>query len=234
MLNAERGGPFGRNTHAALAWAECEGAAPATSPCAHVPVESSPFRGRLRRLSIGLAIACVATAAWLAGDAAYLHAKAALGQQLLSRAWQASKATGVAMKPWPWADTHPVARLSVPALGVERLVLAGANGRTLAWGPGHVGGTALPGGPGNAIVTAHRDTHFAFLRNVVPGERIVVETAAGASTRYRVEATVVADHRSLLLPADDRETTLALVTCFPFDAIDPGTPLRYAVIARAE
>ena len=83
------------------------------------------------------------------------------------------------VKPWPWADTHPVARLIVPAHRVELLVLAGANGRTLAWGPGHVEGTAAPGDAGNAVVTAHRDTHFAFLRDLVPGDRIVVETPAG-------------------------------------------------------
>jgi sortase A len=94
--------------------------------------------------------------------------------------------------------------------------------------------TASPGAAGNAVVTAHRDTHFAFLRDLVAGDRIVVETAARAIRSYRVERTVIADHRELLLPADDRATTLSLVTCYPFDAIDPRTPLRYAVIARGE
>jgi sortase A len=113
-------------------------------------------------------------------------------------------------------------------------VLAGAHGRTLAWGPGHVEGTATPGAPGNAVVTAHRDTHFTFLRDLVQGDRIVVETLEGTARRYRVERSLVADHRALKLPADDRSTTLALVTCYPFDAVSPGTPLRYAVIARSE
>ena len=93
---------------------------------------------------------------------------------------------------------------------------------------------AAPGTQGNAVVTAHRDTHFAFLRDLVPGDRIVVETPAGSGARYRVERSLIADHRALRLPADDRSTTLALVTCYPFDAVDPGTPLRYAVIARGE
>ncbi len=93
---------------------------------------------------------------------------------------------------------------------------------------------AAPGTRGNAVVTAHRDTHFAFLRDLEPGDRIVVETPTGSARRYRVERSVIADHRALKLPADDHSTTLALVTCYPFDAVDPGTPLRYAVIARGE
>jgi len=181
-----------------------------------------------------LAALCALVTLWHGGQAAYVHAKAALGQALLMHAWQASRERGDAVKPWPWADTHPVARLRVPAHGVDLLVLSGANGRTLAWGPGHVEGTATPGARGNAIVTGHRDTHFTFLRHVQPGDRLVVETADGTTRRYRVERSLVAERSSLALPADERATTLALVTCYPFDAIDPGTPLRYAVIARAE
>jgi sortase A len=238
---AHRGGPFGRNTDAALVRAECEGAAPGTEFRFASATESSPIRGgaQTRRASskgmaLALATVCLAIAAWHAGDAAYLHAKAWLGQRLLLDAWNQAKARGTAVKPWPWADTHPVARLTVPAYRIELLVLAGASGRTLAWGPGHVEGSAAPGAQGNAIVTAHRDTHFTFLRELVPGDRIVVETRAGTARRYRVERSVIADYRGLKLPADDRSTTLALVTCYPFDAVDPGTPLRYAVIARGE
>ncbi len=226
---------------AALAWAEREGAAPGAELRLPVSPESSPvssgrraFRAATRNSAMALALGCVAVAAWHVADAAWLHAKAALGQLLLARAWNESKATGTAAKPWPWADTHPVARLAVPALQVERLVLAGASGRGLAWGPGHVTGSALPGQRGTTIVTAHRDTHFAFLRDLEAGHRIVVETAKGASRSYRVERSLIADHRALKLPVDDHSSTLVLVTCYPFDAIDPGTPLRYAVIARAE
>jgi sortase A len=193
-----------------------------------------PRRPWLRSIALVMAAGFFAIAAWHAGDAAYLHAKAWLGQKLLLGAWSEAKASGSAVKPWPWADTHPVARLVVPAHRVELLVLAGANGRTLAWGPGHLDGTAAPGAPGTAVLTAHRDTHFRFLRDVAPGDRIVVETRTGTTRGYRVERTLIADHRALKLPADDRSTTLALVTCYPFDAVDPGTPLRYAVIARGE
>lgn len=238
---ANRGGPFGRDTDAALARAEREGAAPGAEFRLASWPKSSPIgsgtrskRSPLRAIVLTLAAGFLAIAAWHAGDAAYVHAKAWLGQRLLLDAWNEAKASGGAVKPWPWADMYPVARLTVPAHRVDLLVLAGANGRTLAWGPGHVEGTATPGMRGNAVVTAHRDTHFAFLRDLVQGDRIVVETPAGTARHYRVERSLIADYRALKLPADDRSTTLALVTCYPFDAVNPGTPPRYAVIARSE
>jgi sortase A len=235
----ERGGPFGGPAADALAYAEAQGAAPGTEVPGSAPAESSPLgrraaRSPARRGAAALAALCLAVAAAFGGHAAWLHAKAALGQHLLARAWSTARATHAAAKPWPWADTHPVARLRAPAQGVDLLVLSGANGRTLAWGPGHVEGTAAPGERGNAVVTGHRDTHFAFLARLQPGERLDVETAEGRTLRYRVERTLLADKSALRLPADPRATTLALVTCYPFDAVDPGTPLRYAVIARAE
>jgi sortase A len=181
-----------------------------------------------------LILAALALATWQFGEALYLHAKAELGQYLLHRAWTEARTHGVPVKPWPWADTHPVARLTVPGRGVDLLVLSGANGRTLAWGPGHAEASAAPGAIGNAVITAHRDTHFAFLRDVAAGDAIVVENAAGVTRRYRVQRMLVADHRALLLPDDGERATLSLVTCYPFDGIDPRTPLRYAVIASAE
>jgi sortase A len=221
-----------------LARAERDGAAPGTE-FRGLDVAALPAFRRARaawrpRVFATLALVFAAVAAWHAGQAGWLHAKAAVGQRLLLRAWDATRATGEASRPWPWADTHPVARLRVPGQGIDLLVLEGANGRTLAWGPGHVEGTAAPGDPGNAIVTGHRDTHFRFLRDVKRGDPLVVETPDGATRRYRVERTLVADRKALRLPADERATTLALVTCYPFDAVDPRTPLRYAVVARAE
>lgn len=237
-----RGGPFGGDTEVALVRAERAGAAPGTEfRFASPDAESSPIhvrRGRLRRparpIALGAAVLAFVVAGWYGGAAGYVHAKAWLGQQLLLDAWRATEADGDAVQPWPWADTHPIARLTVPAHGIDLLVLAGASGRTLAWGPGHVEGTAAPGNPGTSVLTAHRDTHFAFLRALQPGDRILVQKVRGTTREYRVDRTLVADYRSLRLPAGDRATTLALVTCYPFDAIDPGTPLRYAVIARAE
>ncbi len=176
-------------------------------------------------------VVLLAAAAWKGGRAAWIEVKARLAQHLVRRAWRATQAGAGESRPWPWADTWPVARLTVPARGVDLFVLAGASGRTLAFGPGHVTGTALPGEPGNAVVSGHRDTHFAFLRELKPGDTIVIERRDGQRRSYTVSALRVVDHRVGELMGETRDARLTLVTCYPFDALRPGGPLRYVVTA---
>jgi LPXTG-site transpeptidase (sortase) family protein len=118
--------------------------------------------------------------------------------------------------------THPVAKLYAPAQHTELLVLAGASGRTLAWGPGLLDGTARPGERGNAVVSAHRDTHFRFLAHASVGDPLVVERPDGVRVTYRIVTTRIADASRLAIPRDADVPTLTLVTCWPFDAIAPG------------
>ena len=113
------------------------------------------------------------------GGAAYLEAKATLAQALLRGAWSRSLARGTEVRPWPWADTWPVARLSVPRLGIDQIVLAGAAGRTLAFGPGLSTAAAMPGDAGNAVISGHRDTHFGFLRALRIGDLVWITTPQG-------------------------------------------------------
>jgi sortase A len=176
----------------------------------------------------------VAFAAWHGGRAAWIEAKAHLAQALIRRAWRQSSAGAGDTRPWPWADTHPVARLIVPGRGVDTFVLAGASGRTLAFGPGHLDGTPRPGARGNAVISGHRDTHFAFLRRLERGDQVLVERRDGRRHRFVVSSTRVVDRRDLGVVADAGDTRLTLVTCYPFDAIRPGGPLRYVVVARHE
>jgi sortase A len=127
-----------------------------------------------------------------------------------------------------------VARISVPGRDIERFVLAGANGRSIAFGPGHVFGTPLPGEAGNSVIGAHRDTHFAFLRELQPGEEIVVQKSAATTRRYRVTGAEIVDKsETRVLAQAPGETRLTLITCYPFDALRAGGPLRYVVTAKA-
>jgi sortase A len=181
----------------------------------------------------GVAVALAAAGAWQIGAAAWIHGKAVLGQHLLRRAWARTQAGEPAVKPWPWADTWPVARLRVPAHGIDLVVLDGVSGGTLAWAPGHASASARPGDPGTAIVSGHRDTHFRFLQDVRPGDEVIVETPARAPARFRVRETAVMDSRTAVIrTTGDGESTLVLLTCYPFDALAPGGPLRYAVAAE--
>ncbi len=187
-----------------------------------------------RRLShAALACLLVAIGGWQVGAAGWIHAKAWLAQRLLASAWHEAEASGAAAKPWPWADTRPVARLRVPAHGVDQIVLAGGSGSSLAFAPGHVDGSAVPGEPGLSLIGGHRDTHFAFLEDVAVGDWLTIESATGEIQPYRISATRIVDSRRTRLDPTGAAPALALVTCYPFDAIAPGGPLRYVVFAEA-
>jgi sortase A len=190
---------------------------------------SSPWRSS--RAPFAAAAIFALAGVWLVGDALYIHAKAMLAQVLLERAFAASIATGDAVKPWSWADTWPVARIEVPRLGARAIVLAGGSGQALAFGPGHVERTPDPGDDGTAVYAAHRDTHFAFLKDVGAGDEIVVTRRDGERLRFRVTDTKVVrwDASGIDPAAPGRH--LALATCWPFDSALPG-PLRFVVLAE--
>jgi sortase A len=178
-----------------------------------------------------LVLGLISVSAWQAGEAAYIYTKAWLAQKLIASAWSQARDRGEAVRPWPWADTWPVARLDAPKQGESVMVLAGASGRTLAFGPGHVEGTPLPNEPGNSVISGHRDTHFSFLRQLHRGDALVVQSGRGEVVRYRVRATEVVHRKDVRVLMDAGDDRLTLVTCFPFDSPTPGGPLRYVVIA---
>ena len=161
-----------------------------------------------------------------------IKAKAWLAPLLIEHAWQSSMdGGGIAVKPWPWADTWPVARLQLPQHGVDQLVLAGDSGNVLAFGPGHTRASAPLGSDGLAVLGGHRDTHFAFLRDVQPGAQLRLLLADGVVMTYEVSAVRVVNSQQQPLNPRDSAQGIVLVTCYPFDAIDAGGPLRYVVEA---
>jgi sortase A len=126
-----------------------------------------------------------------------------------------------------------VARLEVPRHNVDLYVLAGAAGNSLAFGPGYEAASASPGQPGVTVIGGHRDTHFEFLRNIKANTLLSLQLPSGERKAYQVSAMRVVDTRRepyLQLGGDSNE--LLLVTCYPFDALRPGGPLRYVVTAR--
>jgi len=169
---------------------------------------------------------------WQFGHGAYIPAKAWLAQELMQRAWVRAGAGEERATPWPWADTWPVARLTAKSQGTDLIVLAGGTGRTLAFGPGHLSASALPGEVGNMVVAGHRDTHFQFLQNVEVGELLGIESARGQRHLYEVVGVDIVDSRKGALVLDTDAAMLSLVTCYPFDALEAGGPLRYVVTAR--
>lgn len=201
--------------------------------CAWPGFDTSTRQRGIRRARLLLAAVLVALGGWQLARGTLIQAKAWIAQALIAQAWQRTLAGETQVKPWPWADTWPVARMSVPSLGIERYVLEGADGATMAFGPGHLRGTALPGTPGNSVISGHRDTHFAFLRELAAGTTIIVQTPDGAYHRYAVRQTRVLDQSDGWVAAQQGPARLTLVTCFPFDALRAGGSERYVVWADA-
>jgi sortase A len=178
-----------------------------------------------------VAVLLASVGTWQVASAAWIHGKGWLAQELIAFAWTRAQSSGASERPWPGADLRPIARLTVPGRGVNVYVLDEAHARTLAFGPAHLGGSANPGTPGNSVIVAHRDTHFAFLRGLAIDDAIEVEGQDGKRWHYRVREMKVVDKRDAEVVEPTASPRLTLVTCYPFDAVTPGTPLRYVVVA---
>jgi sortase A len=174
----------------------------------------------------GAGITCVSAAAWI-------HLKAALAQILIEAAWRRELAGSIDARPWPWADTRPSARLTIRADGKahELMILEGSSGRNLAFGPAHDPASVMPGEAGNSVIEGHRDTHFAVLRGIRLGDTVSVDTVRRRHATFVVTSIEVIDSRRARIALDAAQPRLTLVTCYPFDAIVPGGPLRLVVTA---
>jgi sortase A len=172
-----------------------------------------------------IGLACVTAACWI-------HVKAFAAQVLISAAWDRTQHGAAQAHPWPWADTTPVARLTFHD-AKALVVLEGSSGRNLAFAPGHDAASVLPGDAGNSVISAHRDTHFRLLEHVRVGDRIQVERPDGRRVVFSVTDVSVVDSRAARIALDSAEPRLTLVTCYPFDAITPGGPLRFVVTANS-
>ena len=176
-------------------------------------------------------IILASAALWQFGMAGWIHTKAYAAQILLDRAWQQTLIGHGHNRPWPWADTWPVAELIVPQLDIAQIVLAGDSGATLAFGPGHSFASAAPDEHGTAMISGHRDTHFHFLQHIKKGERIILKTKSGIHY-YTVSNTRVVDARQFTIDPDNN--ALLLVTCYPFNSVITGSSERYIVYAQRE
>jgi sortase A len=125
----------------------------------------------------------------------------------------------------------PIAALSIPRIKLSAVVLHGSDAQTLRRGPGHLENTALPGEQGNMVIAGHRDSFFAPLRNIAPGDDIFLDTPQGPF-HYRVTLLRVVNARDLSVLAATGEQVLTLITCYPFWVFG-NAPDRFVVRASA-
>jgi len=188
----------------------------------------------VKALRLVCVLALVAGAGLMA-RAAYLHAKAELAGILIRRAWEQSVQSGKPQAPWPWADTHPIARLQIPRLNYDEVVLEGATPRTLAFGPARMFTGAAFGEPGNLLLAGHRTSWFRRLEAIHQGDSVQVEWYDSRHGQlhqrtYTVSLIQVVDPHDTDLLAPTADDALTLITCYPFGS-SPRSPLRYIVRA---
>ena len=180
------------------------------------------------------------TSLWQLAAANWIQGKAIIAQHLLNSSWdktlhqaKAKNSSHPAIhKPWPWADTWPVAKLIVPKYDIEQIVLAGDSGSSLAFGPGHSVASAMPNTFGISMISGHRDTHFNFLKQLKLNDTLFIQTLEKTMS-YKIYDIKVVDSKTYSLPQNNDNQTLVLVTCYPFNAIIAGGTKRYLVYATA-
>jgi len=161
----------------------------------------------------------------------YVHAKAMLAQVLLERAFAQALSSGTPSSPGPGPTPGRSHAWSCRGSAKSAIVLAGASGQALAFGPGQLERTPEIGEEGTAVYAAHRDTHFAFLADVRVGDAVEVTRRDGKVFRFRVTGASVVrfDHSGIDPYSSGRR--LVLSTCWPLNARTQG-PLRYVVHAE--
>ncbi|CAN7439405.1 class GN sortase [Pararhizobium sp. LjRoot255] len=167
----------------------------------------------------------------LVGKGFYLKTKAEVSQVLLKRSFEAHLHGATNVKPWPWADFSTEAEITAPRIGQTAIVLSGASGEALAFGPARLANTPAPGELGTSVIAAHRDTHFRWLKDVRPGDLLVITRKDGTNLTFRAGPGRIARWDESGINADAPGRNLALATCWPFDATEQG-PLRYIVQAE--
>lgn len=195
-----------------------------------------PVRDGLRRRLAGGAL--VVAGVMLLSTVGVRYAQGAVARDAARRAWtEASVHQDIARlrasldvqgaDPTPPAGA-PVAHLVIPRLGLDEVVVEGVEDLQLTAGPGHLPGSAMPGQPGNAVISAHRDRHFNRLKSLKVGDTLTTEYGQKKVT-WRVSGMRVVGRRAPAL-FSTAEPTLTLTTCWPIGFFGPA-PDRLIVTA---
>lgn len=177
---------------------------------------------RLSRFAgVGLCI----VGAGLVGHAGLQYVKGAYQADLARQEWEAQQArstvaaarervaNSVTFASRSVAMGAPVARLRIPRIRLDEIVLEGVGDDQLNAGPGHLPGSPLPGMPGNAVISAHRDRHFSHLDALQLGDTIKTETGQSSGVWVIVGRRIVGRDTPALFQSS--EPLLTLTTCWP-------------------
>lgn len=179
------------------------------------------------------------TGSLLCLHASWLPIKGWLSEQLISYSWHQTIGLQQKTKPWPWADTYPIAELSFERLNKQVVVLNGGDPTTLAFSAGAIAPFNQARRAQPFVVAGHRDSHFSFLDEVVMNDIISLADKHGQSQLYQVEAIDIVDASTGELPVLADDSQLILITCYPFtntrniaNVAGSNSNERYVITAR--
>jgi sortase A len=179
-----------------------------------------------------LSVALILTGAGLLGYVGNAYWKMASTQRRLETEWkrQTGSVSAAASSQSAVSPEQMLTRVVIPKIKLDAIVVEGASPRQLSEGPGHLDQTAMPGEPGNSVITAHRDTFFRHIYELNKGDEITV-LRNGQTFRFAVtgKKVVKPDDVSVLRPTPDAQLTL--ITCYPTYYIGPA-PERLVVFSR--
>ena len=197
------------------------------------------------------AMALLVVGGFLCIQASWLPAKAWLSQQLIHHSWQQSMTSlrndknsqqsnselstimpKIEIKPWPWADTFPIAELNFQRLHKSIVVLNGGDPTTLAFSAGAIAPFNQPSATKPFVVAGHNDSHFSFLEDIAMSDVISLTDAQGQVQLYQVENIDIVDATAGQWPLLADDASLVLITCYPFTALGSNADERYIITAK--
>ncbi len=183
-----------------------------------------------RKLSISLlALLLLAGGGYFSFQAIKIEVKAKLSQVLLEYTWNKSLKENKSYKPWPSFDGIPILKLEIPRYNISQIVLEGTSGQALAFGPAFHQETYLPSSKKITAISSHRDSHGEYIKNLEIGDILKLQDLDNNWHTYKIEEFFIVNVQEEI--NINKKSRLLLITCYPFDALLSGTPLRYIVSA---
>jgi sortase A len=167
----------------------------------------------------------------LAFEGLKIEVKARVAQVLLQYAWHKTIKTGEDQRPWRSFDGVPVLRLMIPRHEVDQIVLAGTSGQALSFSTVFHEESRLPGTGGTTVLSAHRDTTGIYIRKLQKGDTIKLQDRFQQWHSYTIEDFDILNVKTDTISTTNAKEVLLIITCYPFNALTSGTPLRYVVSA---
>ncbi len=158
--------------------------------------------------------------------------KTALSEQLIQQAWRQVLKGNTEAQPWPWIKSAPVAKLSIPHLNKNFIVMRGTSSTILDAAPGWHEGTDFPGSNGISLISGQRNTHFSFLKHLKPGDHIFLQTDLTNKQHYVVDELAIVQTATMQVPLKGNESVILLSTDYPFLNWKKNESMQFVVIAR--